>query len=208
MIRAGPVGGNGSSNGEVGWDEKGRTMISQIYVSFDDELISSVQFGYLENGALVLSAKYGVSEGHNFRIVSFIFGNQPFSVFLFLLGSCEVSSLMNLCQVRLKQDEYVTGLSAVLGWNRGIKNLTFHTNCGMHGPIGRSDNKYGSGSKVEIDPAICDRREFGGFFGSYNKYNHYLSSIGIYVSPIARPDTVPIRRQSAEYKMSKTIKIH
>ncbi|XP_024013750.1 jacalin-related lectin 24 [Eutrema salsugineum] len=165
MIRAGPVGGNGSSNGEVGWDEKGRTMISQIYVSFDDELISSVQFGYLENGALVLSAKYGVSEGHNFRIV------------------------------RLKQDEYVTGLSAVLGWNRGIKNLTFHTNCGMHGPIGRSDNKYGSGSKVEIDPAICDRREFGGFFGSYNKYNHYLSSIGIYVSPIARPDTV-VKREN------------
>jgi len=52
MIRAGPVGETGGHpNGHVQWDEKGRIMISHIYVSFSSELITSVQFGYLENGA-------------------------------------------------------------------------------------------------------------------------------------------------------------
>lgn len=43
--------------------EKGRTMISYIYVSFD-RIIRSIQFGYYENEALVLSEKYGSSDDH------------------------------------------------------------------------------------------------------------------------------------------------
>lgn len=87
MIRAGSVGkastneytywdGEGAFGEEVMgdeyWDHQRRTMISHIYVSFD-KVIMSIQFGYLENGALVLSKKYGAYEdGSNFRVVSFV----------------------------------------------------------------------------------------------------------------------------------------
>lgn len=93
-------------------------------------------------------------------------------------------------QVILKDDEYVTGLSGVHGYevHGGIKSLTFRTNCGEHGPIGSLNDNSESGFKIDIDPGIRDRREFGGFFGSYSKGN--LSSVGIYVSPIARYDMV------------------
>ena len=96
-------------------------------------------------------------------------------------------------QVILKQDEYVTGLSGVHGYGMrdGIKSLTFHTNCGEDEPIGSVNDNSAIGFKIDIDPGIRDRREFGGLFGSYSKNN--LSSVGIYVSPIARYDMVAKR---------------
>ncbi|ESQ39001.1 hypothetical protein EUTSA_v10001732mg [Eutrema salsugineum] len=149
MIRAGSVGRRDTRDSE--FDEKGRTMISHIYVSFDS-IIRSIQFGYLEIGALVLSEKYGPSEGYSFRVV------------------------------RLNQDEYVTGLSGALGQYGGIRNLTFHTNRGKHGPFGHDDLDASRRPLIEIDPAIRDRREFGGFFGSYS--SGCVTSIGLYVCPI------------------------
>ncbi|CAA7051227.1 unnamed protein product [Microthlaspi erraticum] len=158
MIRAGPVGSKVAGYSEVEWNEKGRTMISNIYVSYSKNLITSIQFGYLEKGVLVLSKKFGPSDGHNLRVVT------------------------------LKQDEYVTGLTGVLALSLGIKILTFHTNLGKHGPIGILDGDYADDPTIEIDPAIHDRCEFDGFFGSYNGSN--LSSIGMYVNPTARSDEV------------------
>lgn len=176
MIRAGSVGTratydepydeNWEETADTEWDEKGRTMISHIYVSYR-QFITSIQFGYLnseDDEDLTLSTEFGPSnEGHSFRAVI------------------------------LKEDEYVTGLSGVHGYgvHDGIKSLTFHTNCGKHGPIGRVNDDSEVGLKIDIDPGIRYRREFGGFFGSYSKDN--LSSIGIYVSPIARYDIVAKR---------------
>ncbi|CAF2129257.1 hypothetical protein HID58_003133 [Brassica napus] len=175
MISAGSVGtratydepydSDGEETADTEWDEKGRNIISHIYVSYRN-FITSIQFGYLnseEDEALTLSTKFGPSEGHSFRAVI------------------------------LKQDEYVTGLSGVHGYGMrdGIKSLTFHTNCGEHGPIGSVNDNSAIGFKIDIDPGIRDRREFGGFFGSYSKNN--LSSVGIYVSPIARYDMVAKR---------------
>lgn len=85
MIRAGSIGVKDTSEriefgeddlefdvfGDDDLEEKGRTMISHIYVSFDT-VIRSIQFGYTENEALTLSKKYGPSEGFSFRIVSFL----------------------------------------------------------------------------------------------------------------------------------------
>ncbi|EOA28323.1 hypothetical protein CARUB_v10024522mg, partial [Capsella rubella] len=121
-------GGGEEVMGDDVWDDKGRTMISHIYVAFE-EFIMSIQFGYLEKGALVLSERYGgFEDGSNFRL-------------------------------RLNQDEYITGLSGVLGkGDVGIINLTFVTNRGEY-LIGRPSDNYPSGSKREIYPAICDRRE-------------------------------------------------
>ncbi|KFK37198.1 hypothetical protein AALP_AA4G226700 [Arabis alpina] len=174
MIRAGSVGTVDKSVELYGWemdddcdvcdtewDEKGRTRISHIYVCFD-QIIRSIQFGDLENGALVLSKKYGTSEGYSFQVV------------------------------KLNQDEYVTGLSgSVAGCYGPIRNLTFRTNRRTHGPIGHDDN--GASPRIEIDPAISDRREFGGFFGSNSRA--CLSSIGIYVNPIATSDTA-VKRET------------
>ncbi|KAF3582109.1 hypothetical protein DY000_02035945 [Brassica cretica] len=161
MIRAGLVGKKVPSY-DSRWDEKGHTMISHIFVSFS-EFITCVQFGYLKDGALVLSQTFGFSEG-SFRTV------------------------------KLAQDEYITGLSGVVEKMGGIINLTFHTNRGKHGPIGRSSDGCGrSCSTIEIDPAISDRSEFSGFFGTYN--SHYLSAIGIYVSPSPMTGTL-VKREN------------
>ncbi|KFK42188.1 hypothetical protein AALP_AA2G223000 [Arabis alpina] len=137
--------------GDTEWDHKGRTMISQIYISYNNLFITSIRFGYLENGTLVLSDKYGPSDGHSFRVVT------------------------------LNENEYVTGLSGAQGKCGGIRNLTFHTNCGKHGPFGH-DGIDASFIKIEIDPGIRDRRQFGGFFGSYR--DECVSGIGLYFSPI------------------------
>ncbi|KAG7570353.1 Jacalin-like lectin domain superfamily [Arabidopsis thaliana x Arabidopsis arenosa] len=104
MIRAGPVGDTGSKT-DTDWDEKGKTMISHIFVSFNSSRIISIQFGYIENGALVMSSKYGGDfKGQSFRVV------------------------------KLKHNEYVTGLigcreiNSLLSRCEGINSLTFYTN--------------------------------------------------------------------------------
>ncbi|CAA7051226.1 unnamed protein product [Microthlaspi erraticum] len=105
MIRAGSIGiratydeeydENGQEIADTEWDEKGNNNISHIYVSYNNCIITSIQFGYLDNGGigdLILSTKFGVSDGQNFRAVI------------------------------LNEDEYVTGLSGVRGLLEGIKS--------------------------------------------------------------------------------------
>lgn len=85
MIRAGSVGtratydepydDDGEETADTEWDEKGRNNISHIYVSYNKFIITSIQFGYLnseDDEALSLSTKFGLSEGHSFRAVSFV----------------------------------------------------------------------------------------------------------------------------------------
>ncbi|CAA7050512.1 unnamed protein product [Microthlaspi erraticum] len=183
MIRAGQVGKratcdlpelaklclNCDAPDDTEWDEKGRTMINYIFVNFD-RIIRSIQFGYLEDGALVMSEMFGPPKEEG-----------PYSSNQFV-------------SVILGQDDYVTGLSGELGVSEGIRNLTFHTNRGNHGPIGVWEESYTRGSKINIVTGISDRREFGGFFGSHN--TNCLSSIGIYASPIASSNTDGVQREN------------
>ncbi|KAG5555276.1 hypothetical protein RHGRI_012719 [Rhododendron griersonianum] len=53
MIKLGPVGGTATA-----WDDGGKVSISQIFVSHG-QVINSLQYQYIENGALVLSEKRG-----------------------------------------------------------------------------------------------------------------------------------------------------
>nr|VDC90286.1 unnamed protein product [Brassica oleracea] len=179
MIRAGSVGRKRTCEPED-WDEKGRTMISHIYVSFDS-IIRSIQFGYTEiNEGLTLSKQYGPSEGYSFRVrereldlgMRFYFYLFLYKYFVFNSKLVYIYFYINIC--------YVTGLSGSLGYHGGIANLIFHTNRGKHGPFANDDNA--PPPKIEIDPSIRDRREFGGFFGSYTFGG--ITSIGIYVNPI------------------------
>lgn len=67
MIKLGPVGGTATA-----WDDGGKVSISQIFVSHG-QVIISLQYQYIENGALVLSEKRGGNDGHsspNFTVVS------------------------------------------------------------------------------------------------------------------------------------------
>lgn len=58
---------------ELEWDETGHNVISHINVSFDKCGVTSIQFGYVENGALVMSKTYGLSSAVcSRRIVSLI----------------------------------------------------------------------------------------------------------------------------------------
>ena len=70
-----PYDSDGEETADTEWDEKGRNIISHIYISYRN-FITSIQFGYLnseDDEALTLSMKFGPSEGHSFRAVSFVF---------------------------------------------------------------------------------------------------------------------------------------
>lgn len=68
-MKLGPLGNY--SYGKTKWEETCRDPISHIFVTYDSYVVNSIQFGYVENGALVLSKKHG-SEGpeDSTRIVS------------------------------------------------------------------------------------------------------------------------------------------
>ncbi|CAD5321280.1 unnamed protein product [Arabidopsis thaliana] len=174
MFKVGPIGSQRAYLKNLEWEEKGRNMISSIYVAFDKDTINSIQFSYCQNGGHVVSKKYGMSDAQKQKYGSY---NGRFHV-----------------MVRLNDDEFVTGLSAIY-LCKGITNLNIHTNQGKHGPI---CDRYSSSKnimdnyKVEIDVKIRDRREFGGFFGSFDNYGT-LTSIGIYVCPITRINDVALR---------------
>lgn len=68
MMKLGPLG-NDDSYGKT-WEEMGGSdRISHIFVSFDDKTLKSIQFGYVKNGALVMSKKHGSSDSDSTRIV-------------------------------------------------------------------------------------------------------------------------------------------
>ncbi|KAL0896436.1 hypothetical protein Bca101_080397 [Brassica carinata] len=81
MIKLEPMGS--PFNSDRSWDEKGKNMISNIYVIFDDYGIQSLQFIYFHEGAHVESQKHGHSGGQHIK------------------------------RVTLENDEYVTALSGV-----------------------------------------------------------------------------------------------
>ncbi|VYS55429.1 unnamed protein product [Arabidopsis thaliana] len=81
MFKVGPIGSK--QYYDKSWEEKGRNMISSIYVAFNKDSIKCIQFSYFHNGVHVVSEKHGSSKGQSYEIV------------------------------RLNDDEYVTGLSGI-----------------------------------------------------------------------------------------------
>lgn len=86
-------------------------------------------------------------------------------------------------QMRLNHEsEFVTGISGELR-DGCIFSLTFHTNERKHEvicPELKSDRR--TPERFEFHAEIHDRREFGGFFGSYGYCS--LNSIGLYLKPV------------------------
>ncbi|CAL9236798.1 unnamed protein product [Arabidopsis halleri] len=179
MFKVGPIGSKRDYHENLEWDEKGRNMISSIYVAFDRDAINHIQFSYRQNGGHVVSEKYGASDAIKKK-----YGTSK--------GQSHV-------MVRLNDDEFVTGLSAIDCI--GVTTLNIHTNQGKHGPICDRFQSVTNMDKFkrEIDVKIRDRREFGGFFGSFDDYGN-LTSIGIYVRPITRINDAALR---TNYKVTE-----
>lgn len=70
MFKLEPMGSTRLST-DRSWDEMGKNMISNIYVTFDDYGIQSLQFIYFHEGAHVESQKHGYSGGQHIKRVSF-----------------------------------------------------------------------------------------------------------------------------------------
>ncbi|CAE6041098.1 unnamed protein product [Arabidopsis arenosa] len=134
-------------------------MISHIYVTHGDSHIKSIQFIYFHDEAPAMSAKHGACGGW-----PHLRGRTQFKM------------------IRLNHDEYVTGLSGI-DCDLSITSLTFYTNKRKHGPICKIYD-HPKSWKSEINVGIRDRREFGGFFGSFCDIRGCLSSIGIYFCPV------------------------
>ncbi|KAF8087056.1 hypothetical protein N665_0600s0005 [Sinapis alba] len=153
------VGPLGKYSDEGKWEETGCRSISHIFVTYDTKGISSIQFGYVQNGALVLSKKHGSErENDSTRIV------------------------------RLNHEsEFITGISGEKHnkWTSYLSSLTFHTNERKHVAFQAQTTISPLETRprtIEFHSGIHDRRELGGFFGSFNVCG--LSSIGLYIRPI------------------------
>ncbi|KAJ4904195.1 Jacalin-related lectin 25 [Raphanus sativus] len=154
-MRMGPLGYMHKSRTGTEWDETGRTAISLIIVSFDNCSVTSIQFGFVENGKLVMSKTYGAS-GFSKRVIR-----------------------LN------HETEFVTGISGEIASGSGISSLTFHTNLreheAFHLKIDAGEKAFHPWKRVFYS-GIVDRREFEGFFGFYDEYR--LLTINFFVTHI------------------------
>ncbi|XP_010522224.1 PREDICTED: inactive protein RESTRICTED TEV MOVEMENT 1-like isoform X2 [Tarenaya hassleriana] len=143
------------------WDDRGRSEISQIFVTADDGGIRTIQFQYIdENGKLELSRPYGLASG-------------PQSGF----GRSKL-----LCHtVELEHPrEYLTEISGLAEMDARvgyptIKAIRFTTNLKEYGPYGQPVKT------VSFRFELGKSRQFGGFYGSYSA--HGLHRIGVYLKP-------------------------
>ncbi|XP_057248183.1 jacalin-related lectin 24-like [Beta vulgaris subsp. vulgaris] len=135
------------------WDDKGRSMISKIIITYEKNDITSLQFEYVEDGKSVLSDLYGERTGSNFKMMTLGLG------------------------------EYITCLSGTYesGAGHGIHNqvisITIHTSNKKYGRFGG-----GYSVKVpthEFSYQFGPKDQFGGFHGSFR--DGKLESIGVYV---------------------------
>ncbi|KAJ4904193.1 Jacalin-related lectin 24 [Raphanus sativus] len=142
-MRMGPLGYNVGYGKATEWDETGRMAISLIIVSFNNYSVTSIQFGFMENGELVMSETYGPT-GDSIRVIR-----------------------LN------HETEFVTGISGEMADGCAISSLTFHTNLrvceAFHLKIDRG-GKLCPPEKREFHSGILDRSEFEGFFGYYDEY--------------------------------------
>lgn len=73
MIAMGPIGQSSRGSGCFEWAETLHNVISHINVSFNKHGVTSIQFGYVEDGSVVMSETYGSSSSDcSRRIVSLI----------------------------------------------------------------------------------------------------------------------------------------
>ncbi|KAI8561821.1 hypothetical protein RHMOL_Rhmol04G0371300 [Rhododendron molle] len=151
MIKLGPVGGTATA-----WDDGGKVSISQIFVSHG-QVINSLQYQYIENGALVLSEKHGGSDGHTSPKFTVVTLNYPSEFLTAISGSYGWFSALDGVQMQI------------------VSSITFTTNIKTYGPFGCCRQ-----NDAAFDFQLGQDNGFGGFHGIAGMY---LNSIGVYVKP-------------------------
>ncbi|KAJ4903250.1 Jacalin-related lectin 25 [Raphanus sativus] len=150
----GPIGQSSTGAGCFEWAETLHNVISHINVSFNKHGVTSIQFGYVEDGSVVMSETYGSSSSDCSRRI-----------------------------LRLNHEtEFVTGIHGEV-YNGYISSLAFHTNERTHYAVHWTVDPGELGlKKMEFHSGILERCEFGGFFGTVE--HGQLKSIGFYVRPV------------------------
>ncbi|CAA7026493.1 unnamed protein product [Microthlaspi erraticum] len=146
------------------FDLKGRSEISQIFVSGGDDGIMSIQFQYVENGEYVLSKLYG-TQGSTYKFHT-IELNHP--------------------------AEYITGVNGLYSdKSDNIKVITFTTNIQEYGPFGVTNPYLQSqfSDPRSFSYNLGKSCQFGGFHGSYYSISGLLS-IGFYLSAKTLPPSL------------------
>ncbi|XP_010671723.2 inactive protein RESTRICTED TEV MOVEMENT 1 [Beta vulgaris subsp. vulgaris] len=150
------------SNKIVVWDEKGKTKLTQMFISYDEDYINSLAFQYIEDGKLTLSPVFGSQhlDSPTFDTVTFMGGSD-------------------------KEYSYITKISGVWGkrgptMKLGLTTLTIETDKATYGPFGCAKQPQFQDGLFSISLGLED--QFGGFHGTSS--SHIITSIGVYVKPV------------------------
>ncbi|KAH7842717.1 hypothetical protein Vadar_008371 [Vaccinium darrowii] len=142
MFKIGPVGNAFSGRP---WDERGRIGIAQIFISHGDR-IHSLQFQFVENGAVVLSEKHGRD------------------------GGSKLAPKFNAVTLNYPS-ELITGIRGYYGIRSGqqiVSPIIFTTNTASYGP-------FGLPSKDDIEFAYeVGHNKFCGFHGAVEMYQNTI----------------------------------
>ncbi|XP_043714903.1 inactive protein RESTRICTED TEV MOVEMENT 1-like [Telopea speciosissima] len=95
------------------WDEKGQSMLTQIFISYDSSRIKSIQTAYILDEKLQLSDKHG-GDGDTFETVEIDYPSE------FLTG--------------------ISGYTSKIDW--GVQAVMFETNKRKIGPFGKEEGNH------------------------------------------------------------------
>ncbi|XP_043714900.1 jacalin-related lectin 3-like [Telopea speciosissima] len=112
MVKFGPRGWGGLG---THWDDKGQSMLTQIFISYDSKRVYSIQTAYMLDGKLQLSNKHG-GDGDMFKTVEIDYPSE------FLTG--------------------ISGYKDSLFSDYMVKSLTFETNRRKFGPFGQEEGTH------------------------------------------------------------------
>ncbi|CAH1451824.1 unnamed protein product [Lactuca virosa] len=149
MMKLGPRDMPGSI-----WDERGKTKLVQILVSYKYSGISSIQFAYVVHGAVRHSEIYGNPDGAEFDTVTLDYPSE------FLVS--------------------VSGNYGTNVWNskNQLMWIAFTTNKCKYGPFGQKNGANKDSFSYRFGLRSC----FAGFHGSV--FESCVYAIGVYVKPI------------------------
>ncbi|XP_042494325.1 inactive protein RESTRICTED TEV MOVEMENT 1-like [Macadamia integrifolia] len=209
MIKVGPCGDEIRG---IAWDEKGQSMLTQIFISCDNSWFRSIQIAYILNGKLQLSNKHG---GNGEKLGCEMFKTIEIDYLPeFITGisgyygtrTQNVYALKSLCNQPKKieidyHSEFITGITgSYCNCSKNVSalnSLTFETNRRKFGPFGKQEGKY-------FCIQMGTNQRFGGSHGSSDSYNLY--SVEVYMKPI-HPIKDTMERQSSITYMEIGIKL-
>ncbi|KAG5587979.1 hypothetical protein H5410_048413 [Solanum commersonii] len=168
-IKVGAVGGRGGSI----WEEEGDELVG-IFVSYDEDIVYSLQFLNYVDGKLHMSAKYGTKQCEMYCAIML---DYPSEFLTSISGSFE----------RINKKLTI------------LRSIKFCTNKGSYGPFGTPSS---DGNKnIDFNFVIGNYQFFGGFHGTGNCNG--IESIGFYVKNISSSNVIKLKDSPVKVKEEK-----